>query len=552
MPSPPRTLRRSPPRRALQERSESHSNEVLLPSLRMLADSKTPIYRTSPFPTQASQVLSPKGRGADWRFEDEVDISDDDDSEKELAPAPLHIARDNVGQNAVSGTGTVLPDAPDSVENTASSSLDAPHDPMAWNQYYSDRPISDEIIELPSLPRIGSRDGSAGTLYSSSTGLGFQDATTRGFLPSKTSENSLSSTESSGTVIRKTRDRSSRPLYSAFPPTSSSRPDSSRSYQAPWTPPKPTVNSSNEQASPASSASFAPENQRVSSTASHATFQEAVDSDADVQYPVVRPPAFSGSWAELSEDNSKRPLRLGSRSSQQKWNPHLSTVQSEYSDDRDSTSLHAQSSVVPGNRSSMLVSEASDNLNRSLPPVPAWASQRDRSDLTIRAVGNQDTNMPDQWVPTLHSSGSAFVSPSKDSNRENRRNSSPTRPVTRGSFLGIPAWARYVGNTDYKPQEGVCCRSGARLITALELITPGLLDLTPFRFPQVLPARIQPVVRRVESPDQMLILRWGSFDPELDSVRMILLLQLAILWPSLPSWSLMIRQWKSKVPPDAR
>lgn len=464
MPSPPRTLRRSPPRRALHERSESHTNEVSLPSRRTTGDSKTQFYRSSPFPTQASQVLSPKGPEAGWLFEDEVGVSDNDGPRREWAPAPLRITKDNVEQDVASGRGSgvgvqtshpLLPDDPDLVEGTVPASFDAQHDPMAGNRHEPARPVSDEIIELPSLPRNGSRGGWAETSNSASSVLDFQDATRRAFLPSKISENSLSSTESSATVIRKTRDHSSRPLYSAFPPSSSSRPSSSWSYQAPSTPPKPAISSPIERYSPTSSASATPEDRRISSAASHASLQEAIDPRADVQYPVVRPPAFAGARAESSQNIPKRSSRLNSRNSLQKWNPHLSTVQSEHSDERRSSSLHMQPSLVPEIRSSTLVGEASDKAHPVLPPVSAWASQRDGTGATIRVVGNQDMNVPGQSVPALRSSGSAFFSIlSMDSSPENRRDASPTRPATRGSFLGIPAWARYVKGTDCEPQKG--------------------------------------------------------------------------------------------------
>ena len=57
MPSPTRTLRGSPPRRALHERSDSQVNER---SLRMIGDPQAPVYG-DPFPTKPSQILLPKG-----------------------------------------------------------------------------------------------------------------------------------------------------------------------------------------------------------------------------------------------------------------------------------------------------------------------------------------------------------------------------------------------------------------------------------------------------------------------------------------------------------
>ena len=454
MPSPPRSQRRSPPRRALHERSDSHTNEISLPTLRIIGDSAAPIYRSSPFPTQASQVLPPKDRGPGWVFEDGVGVSDDDNPTKHLAQAPVHITKQKSGEDAASSNGsgvklqssnTVPPDAPDSTKNIVPSSSIAPHDTMVWSRYDSARPVADAIIELPSVPRIGSSDARADTPDSSSSVLGFQDATSRGFLPSKISENSLSSTESSGTVIRKTTDRSTRPLYSAFPQTSSSRPSSSKSNRTSLTPLKPILKSSIGSLSPASSASFTPEGRRISSTASHASLQEAINSETNVQYPVIRPPAFSGSWAESSGNVPKRSSPMNDRNAVQRWNPHLSTVQSEHSENRSSSSLHLDSSVVLSNSSSMLADEVLGSANLPLPPGPAWAPQRDGSGSTIRVVTNQDGNLLRLPPPILRSPGSAFFSiRSRDSNGEKRRDASPTRPATRGSFLGIPAWARYV------------------------------------------------------------------------------------------------------------
>ena len=433
MPSPPRPQRRSPPRRALHERSDSHTNEISLPTLRIIGDSAAPIYRSSPFPTQASQVLPPKGRGPGWVFEDEVGVSDDDNPTKHLAQTPVHITNQKSRE-----------DAPDSTENVVPSSSIAPHDTMVWSRYNSARPVPDAIIELPSVPRFGSSNVRADTPDSSSSVLGFQDATSRGFLPSKVSENSLSSTESSGTVIRKRTDRSTRPLYSAFPQTSNSRPGSSRSNRASLTLLKPIVKSSIESLSPASSASFT-KGRHISSTASHASLQEAINSETHVQYPVIRPPAFSGSWAESSENVPQRSSRMNDRNTVQRWNPHLSTVQSEHSENRSSSSLHLHSSVVLGNSSSILADEGLGSTNLPLPPGPAWAPQRDGSGSTIRVVTNQDGNLPRLPPPILRSPGSAFFSiRSRDSDGEKRRDASPTRPATRGSFLGIPAWARYV------------------------------------------------------------------------------------------------------------
>ena len=55
--SPPQSLRRSPVRRPLHERSESEINALVTPSIRLVDDSF--IYATDPFPTQPSQIFVP-------------------------------------------------------------------------------------------------------------------------------------------------------------------------------------------------------------------------------------------------------------------------------------------------------------------------------------------------------------------------------------------------------------------------------------------------------------------------------------------------------------
>ena len=59
-PSPPPRLRRSPKRQALHERSHSHTNEVLAPTIRPVTDEDLKVYATSPFPTSASQRFPPR------------------------------------------------------------------------------------------------------------------------------------------------------------------------------------------------------------------------------------------------------------------------------------------------------------------------------------------------------------------------------------------------------------------------------------------------------------------------------------------------------------
>ena len=58
-PSPSPRLRRSPKRKALHERTDSHTNEVLRPTIRLVTEEDSKIYATSPFPTSERQILAP-------------------------------------------------------------------------------------------------------------------------------------------------------------------------------------------------------------------------------------------------------------------------------------------------------------------------------------------------------------------------------------------------------------------------------------------------------------------------------------------------------------
>ena len=60
-PSPPPRLRRSPKRQALHERTNSHTNEVLFPTIRPVTDADAKVYATRPFPTSERQTLAPRG-----------------------------------------------------------------------------------------------------------------------------------------------------------------------------------------------------------------------------------------------------------------------------------------------------------------------------------------------------------------------------------------------------------------------------------------------------------------------------------------------------------
>ncbi|KAI4152987.1 MAG: hypothetical protein LQ340_002589 [Diploschistes diacapsis] len=60
-PSPAPRLRRSPKRHALHDRTSSHTNQILFPTIRPVTDPDAKVYATSPFPNSVAQLFPPPG-----------------------------------------------------------------------------------------------------------------------------------------------------------------------------------------------------------------------------------------------------------------------------------------------------------------------------------------------------------------------------------------------------------------------------------------------------------------------------------------------------------
>src|ERR1700759_3333059 len=71
----------SPPRRPLQERSDSDTNErsshAVAPTIRVVTDSSVDVYSRSPFPTAPSQFLPPTQV---FRYYNDIPVSDENDT----------------------------------------------------------------------------------------------------------------------------------------------------------------------------------------------------------------------------------------------------------------------------------------------------------------------------------------------------------------------------------------------------------------------------------------------------------------------------------------
>ena len=471
MPSPQRFSAKCPPRKPLHERSESHVNERASPTLRIIGDPHAHIYASSPFPTLPAHILSPKSTEASSQglvFEDEdEDVSDEDGSKLRPGQEAFATSTSDTSKGKGKGKGiaaienenasrfrfppvepTLHPSslypstasqqsslfrAPDFYVNVHSSA------PMMRGMH-GNEPMSDEIIQLPSVPGRGE------ALGSHSHTQDFSPIPLRPSMHSKSSDTSLSSSGSTGTVVvTRSQGRLPRGSYSAFPV----RPSSSRYSSAHSTPPRLASRELDEEDSPGSSGSprstvLSTSDPGRTSSINVARMQAAVQSGVYLQYPVLRPPTASGSWAESTSSKLTRPPRAASRDVD-RWNPHLSTVLSEDADDRNSGTMWHEESMSGSGRSSFPSNSFSDRSDVPLSPRRSHVRRsRDFSGSTIRVVKENNENLT-ALPPIPGSRDSAIYSAvSRNSFRRSRRNTLQTRPSSRGSFLrdGIPAWAR--------------------------------------------------------------------------------------------------------------
>lgn len=445
MTSPTRSLRRSPPRRPLHERSDSEANERTSPTARPSADTQHYHYKSSPYPTHPLHILAPKipsrpglalkvfedeehvlrqhglasdiqygYRGSQDKKRRELTLLEDIENEHGNFVRPLSIG--NARPIAVPPLN--FNPAPEPVFNRGPTEDDIDD----GNQ------SSDDIVQLPSLVDLPE------TQESSITATTPRHASMQQPTGAQSSDLSLSSSDSTGTIIRH-KVRRSRGSYSAFPPLS--RPTSSKSGSSPSTPQKGFASSSDDGVSIPISASSAT-SLAVQYPLPPATSRphRAVSDVVNLQYPVVRQPSASGSWAEISDNPHAVGIRPQLRvdRNHDRWNPHLSTVPSELSEERGSEHMWMPSPIGMST-SSVDVSTA---IQSSTQP------QKDLTGSTIRIVNESDDNLSKLLSPIPGSRGSAYYSALSGGSRSKRRSVPQARPTSKGSFFrdSIPAWAK--------------------------------------------------------------------------------------------------------------
>lgn len=263
----------------------------------MIGDPQAQIYASTPFPTKPSHILSPKvydeqgsrfgpGLGVSNGREPQSEINDDtEDLLNTATPPQLRSGNPDTKDAFYTPIQGIIP-GPD----TSTSSL-----AMEEGVDNNTSRVSDDIVQLPSVsPGLESSE-----MY------GTADPREAPRQPaSKDSDTSLSSSNSTGTVIvKKTRDGRARASYSAFPNTA--RPGSSKSSLSLSTPQKAItrdlggVDSPVSPISPSSPVSLdhaLPHERRISSVPMYANLHASSQNSVTLQYPVIRPPSASASW----------------------------------------------------------------------------------------------------------------------------------------------------------------------------------------------------------------------------------------------------------------
>ena len=439
MPSPPRRSRGSP-RHALHERSESQTNERISPTLRLVEDSEVPIYGESPFPTKPSQILEPTRQYPHDPFYTDRPVA-------EQAPSHVSAIYSQEREPSKRNIPPALPPLP-ALSFSTSSTHSRPAVPAVTlrHELRSIRPLDppSQEIQLPADDHDNTRPHSSSASPAEALFAGRQPS-------SKDSDTSLSSANSTGTVIvRKAKDGKKRASYSAFP--YANRPGSSTSNLS--TP-------SSQNPSPESS------DRHISSTSASTGLPLEASTLAKIQYPVIRAPSASGSWAE----SSTRPLQIPGRSAN-RWNPHLSTVPSEgagrMSLERSSQGTALADSLRASKSSNILSSLSNsdgpldpDNGDpeykifaqdhamvsplqdpRHALPLPPPIHQRNATGSTIRVVSAEED--ASSQTPSANPGWSDSADVRSSGMVNNRTSVVMTRPGSRASFFknSIPAWAK--------------------------------------------------------------------------------------------------------------
>lgn len=284
--------------------------------------------------------------------------------------------------------------------------------------------VTHEFASSPNFVPIQSSSPNIVSIGSSSPNL----------VTAKSSDSSLSSSDSQGTVRRHSGVRQwDRLFYTRFPNRAPSEFSSSQSL--PSSPPGPaqgyqrSISSVAFQSSESSSSRPA-----TSSTRSNPSsdVQAVITNGTPVQYPVIRPPSSAGSWAESSDSLApRRSLRSMTNRASGRWNPHLSTVPSEWSGERLES--------LPSPRTLDRVDEPGPS---GLARIGSGKFRSSRTTWTEGGVeqGEHTDSLTALWSPRLREKTSGILS--KQSSHSSLRSLRPSSSSSSLIVNTLPSWVK--------------------------------------------------------------------------------------------------------------
>ncbi|KAI9826238.1 MAG: hypothetical protein M1819_007405 [Sarea resinae] len=411
MVSPTQSGRSSPRRRALHERSESQNNEILTSTIRLIEDLDARVYSSSPFPTQPSQILPPHNDGLGIRI-----FEDEGNSKGYITPADSPKPK----SNASSPAQGVTRKARQGQKHTTSPEAASPGTGPAPSRAADLSKVSAALSSYSTIRKVDDDSRKSDETVKST------DPESYAIIQLPSESEARSTDPSPPKSLDGNSDAPAAPRRSA----------SKRSSSTTAVPLKPILKSSAEslRGSNGSRASTAHRSISVPIAPSATVLQAAIESGANVQYPMVRPPSAVGSWAETSIAVPKRTRTNESSFAQRQRYSDLSTVFSE--PERSSKAFTERSSGIPA-------SSATSAPSRS---GRSGQATRGAARSTIRIVNESDDSVPDlqptKSLRSLRSRVSGFLSNSSASSR--RGSKSDEQSQRTNSFTdNIPSWARY-------------------------------------------------------------------------------------------------------------
>ncbi|KAF1814432.1 hypothetical protein P152DRAFT_472199 [Eremomyces bilateralis CBS 781.70] len=503
-PGPSHSRRASPKRQPLREHSQSRTNELARPSIRIIDEDTAAAYFKSPFPSHPSHILRPHN-APDSIFEDkDVRVSADTSAsnvvttgspDDGLIPQPLKPRKspsDRQSTSTSSEAGTFrTTGSPYTPSSSRFSQASTPPSSLATgdedflegvlSNVQEANPSSIRLVAsdpLSSSPTPTSHIDHARRLNEQRSGSSLASSATSDALTIRHPEGphttvSSSPPSSPNFIVHSTPGKHQRSVSSLSARSSKSASPSSK--HSGGTIVKHSAESLGRSDSSSTGNSDRPRSASSPVTPLRSAIRLAVETGVPIQYPIVRQSPASNSWASSSTVSPRVSPRMNDGPSRAQWSSRLSTIPSE-TESRPSHSFSIPHEKEEGRESGDIL----DGLYRERSSSPRrWGRpESESSNGGLRSIASEST-MPSVAAPaplfsTQYLSPSSTVPSGRDSEEQDdhvadlpspqlrqqrsgyfrRYSDTLSRPTSSGSTYSarssapsviastLPAWAR--------------------------------------------------------------------------------------------------------------